>query len=496
MRNNNGEKARILIADDDSSVTKTIFRRLADQGCKCAVASDGYSALKELKACQFDPALLDIRMPGKSGTDVLSEMRADYPDTAAIMITAISDAETAIKCMRTGAGSLLWKNSAGDSATIIEIARDIAERKLVEEELRWSEEKLRRIFDSVADAIAVTDLNGIVTEANEKVAQMHGFSSKNEVLGKNAFDLIARQDRERAMANMQKTAEEGAVRDIEYTLIKADGSEFPGKLSASVLKDASGNPVGFIMVTRDITERKQQEEKHRELDQIESEFISNVSHELRTPLHSIKGFIKLMLQGKVPDPETQKEFLSIMDSQSEHLGRLIDGLVDLSRIESGRFELQKERLPIKGLLQSIVHEIRNLADQNGIVISEDMPAALPEMEVDRQRLRQVMVNLLSNAIKFSNGGGISVQSQVKDRKLLVQVADHGIGIPQADIPHLFEKFYQVKDSGKVGGAGLGLHISKQIIEAHGGDIWVESKIGEGSTFSFTLPLDQTGGDAT
>ena len=210
----------------------------------------------------------------------------------------------------------LLKSASSDAVTIIEIARDIAERKEVEEELRWLEEKLRRIFDSVADAITVTDLNGIVTEANEKAAPMHGFSSKDEVLGKNAFDLIARQDRERAMANMLKTAEEGAVRNIEYTLIKADGSEFPAKLSASVLNDASGNPVGFITVTRDITKRKQLEEKQRELDQMKSEFISNVSHELRTPLHSIKGFIKLMLEGKVPDPDTQKEFLSIKVGES------------------------------------------------------------------------------------------------------------------------------------------------------------------------------------
>ncbi|MCK4961934.1 MAG: PAS domain-containing sensor histidine kinase, partial [Anaerolineales bacterium] len=242
-------------------------------------------------------------------------------------------------------------------------------------------------------------------------------------------------------------------------------------------------------------ERKRAEEAQRDLARLKSEFISNVSHELRTPLQSIKGFTKLMLQEKVPDPERQKEFLTIMDKESERLGQLVESVLDVSRLENGRFELQKERQSIKDLLHKIVREFRAVASEKGIAISESIPAALPEMEVDGERLRRVVVNLLSNAVKSSSdGGNIAVRAEIKDDRLLVRVADQGIGIPEEAIPHLFERFYQAEGSAKVGGAGLGLHISKEIIEAHGGRIWVESEEGKGSTFSFALPLDQPGGD--
>jgi len=153
-------------------------------------------------------------------------------------------------------------------------------------------------------------------------------------------------------------------------------------------------------------ERKRAEEALRQLDRdrMKSEFISNISHELRSPLHAIRGFTKLMLEGKVPQPETQKEFLSIIDGQSQRLGTLIDSLLDVSRLESGRFSIQKQPLSIGDIIHKAVESFCRLASDKGIVISEDIPATLPEIEADGERVSQVMVNLLSNAIKFSNGG--------------------------------------------------------------------------------------------
>lgn len=241
-------------------------------------------------------------------------------------------------------------------------------------------------------------------------------------------------------------------------------------------------------LNREITERKRAETALRELDQMKSQFISSVSHELRTPLHSIIGFTKLMLQGKVVVPKDQREFLGIIDKQSEHLGKLIDDLLDVSRLESGRFETRKQRLTISEPIHDVINELRSLANEKNIVISENIPVTLPEIEIDRERMMQVMTNLLGNAIKFSSdGGSITVKAQDRDSELLVQVVDHGIGIPKKAIPHVFEKFYRAKDSMAVGGTGLGLYITKQIIEAHGGRIWVESEPNEGSTFFFAIP---------
>jgi signal transduction histidine kinase len=179
-----------------------------------------------------------------------------------------------------------------------------------------------------------------------------------------------------------------------------------------------------------------------------------------------------------------------------HLGGLIDNLLDMSRLESGGFKIQKQPVSIRDVLHYSVLSSYSLANEKGVVINEDVPVALPEVEVDEGRLKQVMLNLLGNAIKFTNeGSSITVKAEASDRELLVQVTDRGIGIPEEAMAHIFERFYQVKGTAMTGGTGLGLHISKQIIEAHDGRIRAESKLGEGSTFSFTLPLDKSGGNS-
>jgi PAS domain S-box-containing protein len=485
-------------------------------------------------------------------------------------------------------------NAKGEVVSCLEIGRNITERKKAEQALEESRGKFQEMFESVTDGISVIDFNGIIIETNQRVVEIHGFSSKDELVGRNAQELIAPRDRERIAANMRKTVKEGAVRGEEYTLLKADGTEFPGELSTSVFRDASGKTIGHITIVRnitkrkraekaleasrasfhnivemsadgivvtdsngvirfvnqalesflnhkadellgekfgfpvvageateidivrrdgkpgvaemrvvetkwdgetaylasvrDITERKQVEEKLRELDHMKSELISNISHELRSPLHSTQGFAKLMLQKKVPDPETQEEFLAIIDEQIERLGNLIDDLLDMSRFEAGRFSIQKQRTSVRDVVHYAVGSFDCLAKENSLAINEDIPASLPEIEVDEERLKQVMVNLLSNAIKFrKDNSPIMVKVENRGSELLVQVIDHGIGIPAEAMPHLFEKFYRAKDTMARGGTGLGLFISKQIIEAHGGHIWAESKPGKGSTFYFTIP---------
>jgi signal transduction histidine kinase len=198
-----------------------------------------------------------------------------------------------------------------------------------------------------------------------------------------------------------------------------------------------------------------------------------------------------MLQGKVSDSQTQRDFLTIVYNQGKHLGRLIDSLLDMSRIESGRFEIQKEQLSMEDVIHDAVREIRSLADEKGILISERMQASLPKVEADKERVKQVMANLLGNAIKFSpNEALIVVRVEATDTNILVQIIDQGIGIPTEAIPDLFQRFHQVDGSAgrSKGGSGLGLYIAKQIVEAHGGCISVKSEPGKGSTFSLTLPL--------
>jgi PAS domain S-box-containing protein len=233
------------------------------------------------------------------------------------------------------------------------------------------------------------------------------------------------------------------------------------------------------------------EKELRSIDPMQSEFMSNIVHEMRAPLHSITGFTRLVLEGGAPDSETQQEFLNIIADQSEHLRRLIDELVDISPASGKTVKLQKERMSVRDLLRNAVKEIYSVARQKNIAIKQDIPDSLPEIDADSQRLRQVMFNLLGNAVKFSEkGGSVSVKAETRNNDLLVQVTDQGVGIAQDAMPYIFDKYYKAENEASAGGLGLGLYISKQIIEAHGGKIWAESMEGDGSTFSFTLPLKQ------
>ena len=285
------------------------------------------------------------------------------------------------------------------------------------------------------------------------------------------------------------------VAEIHEEALRRLAREFPkmllGEAAVSVSAPLMEMLMAYGLAFREQLEERKRAEKARELDRMKSDFLSNTSHELRTPLHSIRGFTRLMLSEKVTEPEAQKEFLHIIDEQSQRLGGLIDDLLDISRIESGRFSIQKQRLSVKEVIDSAVQELHGLTHESDVAIVKEIPESLPDVEADGQRLKQVIVNLLGNASKFSpDGGEIILRTEVKDRELLVQVTDHGIGIPEEAIRQLFDRFYQVDSSAtrNTGGSGLGLYISKQIIEAHQGRIWAESVVGEGSTFSFTLPL--------
>jgi len=387
------------------------------------------------------------------------------------------------------------KDSAGRVKTVAQIL-DVTERKRAEEKLRQSEEKLKTYLESAPDGVYINDLKGTFLYGNKKAEEIIGYR-KEELIGKNflKLNLLPAKYLAKAGKLLALNAIGRPTGPDELELIGKDGTRIWVEISTTPVKhgEEKTEVIGFV---RDITERKEAENALRELDRMKSDFIANVSHELRTPLHSIRGFTELMLQDKMPEPEVQKEFLTIIDNQSKNLEKLIDDLLDASRLESGRFKIQKHRLLIKDVISEVVGDFYTIASEKGITINTDIPEALPEIEADGKRLKQVLNNLLSNAIKFSNGGThVTVTGATKDSELMVRVTDQGVGMPEEVRQHLFERFYRAKDTARVGGTGLGLYISKQIIEAHGGHILVESKVGEGSTFSFTLPLIKTSGDS-
>jgi PAS domain S-box-containing protein len=375
---------------------------------------------------------------------------------------------------------------------VIGFVRDISKRKKYENALRESEEKFSKAFRASPVSIVISTIDdGIMLDVNDTFLRLTGYPRK-EVIGRKATEVNVWASLKQRSEMVETLSEKGAIRNKEYEFRMKSGEIHTWLFSAEIA--AINNQPCILSVSTDITEHKKAEEKLHRLDQMKSEFLSNVSHELRTPLQSISGFTKLILAGQVPDQATQTEFLGIVDREALHLGNLINSLLDMSRLEAGRFQINKRLMPVKESFTDPMKSFQSLAKDKNITLKEEIPEQLPEMEVDGDRLRQVVINLLGNAIKFSDPGGcVTVRVVEQPGKLLFQVADRGIGISEEAKKHLFERFYRAEGEMVRGGTGLGLYISRQIIEAHGGRIWAESELGEGSTFSFTLPLNGKGG---
>ncbi len=226
----------------------------------------------------------------------------------------------------------------------------------------------------------------------------------------------------------------------------------------------------------------------KELDQLKSDFVSMVSHELRAPLTNINGSIELMLDDGDMDMESQRTMLRICGEQTARLTRLVQGILDVSRMEARKLEIDPEVVDIKPLMKRAVENLTRGESKHRFNLPE---GALPHVWADRDRLEEILTNLVDNAVKYSPEGGIiKVLADRSDGRLIVSVRDPGMGIPAKELDKIFEKFHRVDrgDARSTYGHGLGLYIAKRLIEAHGGDIWVESQVGKGSTFKFTLPL--------
>jgi two-component system phosphate regulon sensor histidine kinase PhoR len=246
----------------------------------------------------------------------------------------------------------------------------------------------------------------------------------------------------------------------------------------------AGDTTGAVVVLHDITEL-------RKLERVRRDFVANVSHEFRTPLTAIQGFAETLLAGAIDDSQNRTRFLEIILEHSRRLARLTEDLLVLSKMDAERLELEIRRLSVSQLIESCLETAQRRAAEKDLRISVNAPQRLPDIAGDRRRLAEVLQNLLDNAIQYTlPGGQIVLSAEEGDAEVVVTVSDTGIGIPRADQPRIFERFYRVDvaRSREAGGTGLGLAIAKHLVEVHGGRLWVDSEVGQGSQFHFSVPL--------
>ncbi|MDA8233465.1 MAG: phosphate regulon sensor histidine kinase PhoR [Clostridia bacterium] len=346
-------------------------------------------------------------------------------------------------------------------------------------EISREKNKMKAILASLVEGVVATDREGRIILFNRAAERM--FALKEEaVTGKYILEAIR---------NLEIETYTQEVLRFGQSLTNEDRI-FPGgdqvfKIHISPIRTIDGWVMGAVLVFRDVTEL-------RTLEQMRTEFVANVSHELRTPLTSIKGFVETLLDGAMEQPHVARRFLEIINEETDRLYRLITDLLSLAHLESPRAELPGETISLNKVLDKAIAVLEPLARGKDIAINLKLETHPIRVRIGEDLLGQVLMNLLDNAIKYTPAGGLVMVSATRLSEVVeVKVSDTGIGIPPESLPRLFERFYRVDKarSREMGGTGLGLSIIKHILERYGQKITVQSQLGQGTTFTFTLPLE-------
>ena len=377
-------------------------------------------------------------------------------------------------------------------AQVAGLQKQVGELQLQNQLAQKRETHVEAIIYSIRDAVIVVDEYDRLLMANEVAGRLFNFDFKcsqhkavDEVITSPSDD-----DDAAAFADFLKQGRQSTGRATRKELqFLDDGRPKTFDCIVSRIRDQEGGVCGAVAVLHDITREK-------EISQMKNDFVSHVSHELKTPLASITAYSEMLCDGEADDEQTRKKFYAVIQSQAKRLNRLIEDILNTSRIESGLIKVSKEPVSLTILIEEQLQMIRSYAEEKGIAVRGQTPIVFDQVYVDRDMISQVIVNLLSNAVKYTPAGGeVGIEMEVDEVAGLarVRVSDTGVGIPEDETGHVFDKFYRVGANTKQAkGTGLGLNLVKQIVEkVHSGRVFVTSKVGEGSTFGFELPLAAT-----
>jgi len=487
------EKRKILVIDDEAVMRDGCCRILATEGCEVRTAANGEEGLAAIKEDPegFEVILLDLKMPGMGGMEVLEQAQEVNPAILIVVVTGYATVDTAVEAMKKGAYDFIPKPFTPDQLRLI-VNRALEKRRLEleAEQLRaeaarslrdvaTEKSKVRTIVHCMADGILVTDREGRIVLINPAASRMLGIET-TACLEKALSEAIGDEKLIEAVA--------GVVEPVnpEVTVISQELQRENSLIRAhtAAVKSEEGEVLGTVTVLEDMTYLL-------ELDRMKGDFIAMVSHELRSPISAITQNINLILDGLAGDTtEKQRHLLSRAKERSKGLLELIADLLEISKIDAGVAMQRKEPLQVEEVVRTVVELMEGEARAKKISLTPRFDANLPLVLGDKGNLEGVFTNLVSNAIKYTpEGGTIQIAVSPDGDYVKTTVQDTGIGISKEDLPRIFDKFARVASEKTRGivGTGLGLSIVKSIVEAHLGSIAVESTEGKGTAFTVLLP---------
>jgi PAS domain S-box-containing protein len=474
--------ARVLIVDDDVSLLEALPQtlRLRMRGLEVDTSDTAAAALDRLHETDYDAIVTDIKMPGMDGLALLQEIQAVRPRTPTLLITGHGEHDLAVQALRGGAYDFIAKPIDRDYF-VASLERAIQLKRLDREveRQRLALERHARVLEHVDDGVFLVDDAGLIQHWNPAAEAITGLDADG-VLGRRAEDVLPGWDAMGPMVPVAKVPGPGS-KEAKTLPLEIDGRELWLSISGVAFDE------GVVYAFRNLTEE-------RALEELKGEFVATVSHELRTPLAAIYGSAQTLLRRDVQLAESNKErLLEVIASESERLTRIASDILLANNVDSGRLRLERRQLDVVQLAREVVEQMRDVfAGRDDVTIELAAPDSSEQVPADGDKLRQVLINLVDNAVKYSpDGGRVELRVEPNDHRLRLVVSDEGLGIAHGELQRIFGKFYRCdpQQSGGVGGTGLGLYISRELVRRMGGQLTVTSKVREGSTFAVELPRE-------
>jgi protein-histidine pros-kinase len=502
---------RVLLVEDEESdylLTRRMLSSIEHQTFDLEWAPSWQAGIEALRCCAHDVCLLDFRVDGGDGLELLKESRDIGCSAPVILLTGVSDYRLDVEAMNLGASDFLVKDQITPALLEHAIRYAIAQGRALDElqrrqnELRASELRFRSVVQSAPDAIILADETAKIISWNTGAETLFGYT-EDEIMGASLETLMPPAYRDRHRAGFERFRLSGRShivgKTIELEGLRKDGTVFPLELSLSSWRNGDGTM--FTGILRDISERKRADEMRlakeaaEESSRAKSSFVARMSHELRTPLHAIINFTNFLLQNKAGNlTGNDLDFLHRILLNAQDQLEVINGILDLSKVEAGRLEVQVGIVSVDTIIRDVVKQLEGGRRNGAVEIVLKLPPAIRPVQTDGQKLKQVLMNLLDNALKFTERGSVTIEvmvSPLDSQPVRIDVVDTGIGMPPDQLNEIFEPFRQLETDTErqPPGSGLGLSICRSLCDLMGYELVVRSEPGRGSKFSIILGAD-------